>query len=290
LQIHLIDGTYELFRMFYGAPRVSVGAQEVGATRALLRNLATMLRRPEVTHVAVAFDTVIESFRNELFAGYKTGAGMDPELWSQFPLAEQAAAALGICVLPMRDFEADDGIATGAAIAAPDERVTKIWLCSPDKDLCQCVDGERVVLRDRRQKKTLDAAGVKAKFGVPPAAIPDLLALVGDTADGIPGIPRWGRKSAAKVLTRYERLEDIPGDPKHWDVKVRGATALSENLEARREQAALYKTLATLRRDAKPDIESVDAIEWKGVDETRLAALCQRIADPHVAEAPPRPA
>jgi 5'-3' exonuclease len=279
VKVHLVDGTYELFRMFFGAPsaRTSDG-REVGATRAFLRTLLQLLDTPGVTHVAVAFDTVIESFRNELFAGYKTGEGIDPLLWSQAPLVERAARAMGVVAWSMIEFEADDAIAAAAARFAGDPRVDEVVVCSPDKDLAQCVSGQRVVLWDRRRDQRLDEDGVRAKFGVSPASIPDYLALVGDTADGIPGIPKWGEKSAATVLARFGRLEDIPDDPKSWGIKVRGAEVLAENLRARRQEAALYRTLATLRTDV-PLLEDLDALEHRGADRTALEALCAELED-----------
>ena len=279
MYVHVVDGTYELFRMYFGAPSSEAAdGTEVGATRALLRSFAMMLRDPEVTHVGVAFDHVIESFRNELFDGYKTGEGMDPALYEQFPLAEAAARALGIVVWPMEEFEADDGLASAAAKFGGDPRVSQVRICSPDKDLAQCVRGERVVCFDRRKKTVMDEAGVRGKFGVAPASIPDYLALVGDAADGIPGIPRWGAKSAATVLAHYERLEAIPDDPAEWAIKVRGAKALAENLASRRADAALYRKLATLRLDA-PVPQDLDALRWRSVDMDALRALCEQLGD-----------
>ncbi|MCB9600884.1 MAG: flap endonuclease [Sandaracinus sp.] len=264
MHVHLVDGTYELFRMFYGAPSsTDAEGREVGATRALMRNLATLVKSEGVSHVAVAFDTVIESFRNDLFAGYKTGEGIDPALHGQFPLVEEACRALGIVTWSMVEFEADDAIATFAARASADPRVEKVLLASPDKDLLQCVEGTRVVQLDRRKDVELDEDATRAKLGVSPASVPDYLALVGDTADGIPGVPRWGAKGAAAVLTRWVHLDAIPADPKAWGVKVRGADALAASLNEHREAAWLYRTLATLRRDV-PLEESVDDLEWRG--------------------------
>ena len=263
MRVHLIDGTYELFRSYFGAPSAVVAGREVGAVRGLLASFAALLREPDVTHVAVAFDTVIESFRNGLYAGYKTGEGLDPLLWAQFPLAERAVRALGLVVWPMVEFEADDGLAAGAARFADDPRVERVLLCTPDKDLAQMVRGDRVVLLDRRQRTVLDEAGVLAKFGVPPASIPDLLALVGDPQDGIPGVPKWGRKSAATVLARYGHLEAIPNDAADWDVTVRGATTLAQSLAEHRDAAELYRRLATLRTDV-PFAETLDDLRWRG--------------------------
>jgi 5'-3' exonuclease len=279
MKVHLVDGTYELFRMFYGAPSARTDAgREVGASRALLRSLASLLAKEDVTHLGVAFDHVIESFRNELFDGYKTGEGIDEDLFGQFGLAEDVCRALGVVVWPMVEFEADDALAAMAARAAADERVSQVVIASPDKDLCQCVVGERVVLWDRRRDIVLDEARVIEKHGVPPASIPDLLALVGDTADGIPGIPRWGAKSAGAILSRYGHLDAIPADPSAWAIKVRGAPVLSENLEARREDAALYRVLATLRTDV-PLEEDVDALEHRGVDVAALEALGEALGE-----------
>jgi 5'-3' exonuclease len=278
MKIHVVDGTFELFRCFFGAPKASNDdGQEVGATRALLRTLLRLLEEDDCTHVGVAFDRVIESFRNDLFGGYKTGAGIEPELLSQFPLAEEAARALGVVVWPMVRFEADDALATAAHRWA--DEVDQVQICTPDKDMAQCVIGDRVVLRDRIRKTILDADGVVAKFGVPPQAIPDYLALVGDKADGIPGIPRWGAKSAATVLTAYGCIEDIPSDSEAWSVKVRGAARLSENLEAERSAAMLYRTLATLRTDVPLPQESLDELRWRGADRQRLHDVCQRLSD-----------
>lgn len=279
MKIHLVDGTYELFRMYYGAPpRAAPDGTEVGAVRALVGTLQYLLKEEGATHVACAFDTVIESFRNELFDGYKTGAGIDPLLLAQFPLAEEAVRALGITCWSMIEFEADDAIATFAYQHKDAPEVEQVHLCSPDKDLAQCVVGDRVVLNDRRRRSTLDEAGVKEKFGVPPSLIPDYLALVGDTADGIPGVPRWGAKSAAAVLSAHGGLEHIPPDPAAWQVKVRGAAALADSLNAMREEAALYKVLATLRTDV-PLQETLSDLEWKGPDEAALARLRERLGD-----------
>jgi 5'-3' exonuclease len=277
MQVHLIDGTYELFRHHYGAPPARApDGRDVGATCGLLRSLWSLLHQPGVDHVACAFDTVIESFRNDLFHGYKTSAGVEPALLAQFPLAERATAALGVRVWGMIELEADDAIATGAARYAADARVDRVVICSPDKDLAQAVAGERVVCFDRRRRTYLDEAGVLAKFGVPPASIPDWLALVGDAAGGIPGIPRWGAKSATAVLGRYLRLELIPDDAREWEVEVRGAAALAQSLAGARADADLYRRLATLRLDAPVD-ERVDALRWRGPDARTLAELCAEL-------------
>jgi 5'-3' exonuclease len=282
MQIHLIDGTYELFRAFYAVPP-SGGPQgaEVGAARVLFRSLSGWLKAAQVTHAAVAFDTVIESFRNDLFAGYKTGEGIDPALWSQFPLAERVTRALGIVTWSMLEFEADDALATFAIRAAQDPRVERVFMVTPDKDLAQCVQGTRVVGLDRHRNIVLDEAGVLAKFGVPPASIPDYLALVGDTADGIPGIPRWGAKSAGVVLSRFGDLTRIPPSAADWGVKVRGAEALAQSLAALREEAVLYRTLATLRLDV-PLPESPDDLALKGADRALMNALAGELGDTSV--------
>lgn len=279
VKVHLYDGTYELFRAFFGAPKAtSVTGQEVGATRGLMRSLLGPLLRGETTHVAIAFDHVIESFRNELFVGYKTSAGVPPELLAQFELAERATSALGIVTWPMVEFEADDALSTAAARFAADPRVEQVVICSPDKDLAQCVRGTRVVLFDRLRKKVLDEASVKAKFGVAPAAIPEWLALVGDAADGYPGIPKWGAKSSAAVLGRFGRLEAVPSDPTAWGLGKKSAMALAESLVQHRDELVLYRTLATLRLDV-PLCESLDDLEWKGAHRAALSELCNELGD-----------
>lgn len=233
-----------------------------------------LLREDGVTHLGAATDAVIKSFRNRLFDGYKTGEGVPPDLLAQFPLAEEALETLGVTVWAMREFEADDAIATAALRWVDD--VDRVVILSPDKDLMQCVIGDRVVTYNRRARKQFDEAGVIEKFGVLPTSIPDYLALVGDTADGVPGIRAWGAKSTATVLSRYVRIERIPSSPSAWDVEVRGATRLSTNLEAARREALLYRTLTTLRRDV-PLEESLGDLEWKGPDRNRFTALCKRL-------------
>ena len=259
MKLHLIDGTYELFRQHFGARRGR--SSRNGGLVGLAHTLTALLRQDDVTHVGVAFDHVIESFRNDLFDGYKTGAGLPEELTSQFHPAEDLCRALGVVVWPMVDFEADDALGTAAARFR--DQVDQVVIGTPDKDMAQCVVGDRVVLWDRMRKIVYDEDAVREKWGVAPASIPDWLALVGDSADGIPGIPRWGAKGAATVLARYGRIEDIPTDPATWDVKVRGAKGLSENLEPRRTDALLYKTLATLRTDA-PVPQTLDELRWTG--------------------------
>ena len=245
----------------------------VGAVRGLIQTLLVLLRQEDVTHVAVAFDHVIESFRNELFPGYKTGEGVPSDLLSQFDLAERAASALGLVVWPIVEFEADDAIATAAHRWWQAPGVDQVVICTPDKDLAQMVRGGRVVCLDRRRKRTLDEAGVEAKFGVSPESIPDYLALVGDSADGIPGVPRWGAKATAAVLHRYRHIENIPDDPASWHANVRGAAALGKTLAEHRGDATLYKKLATLRTDV-PLAETLEDLEWRGVPGRWFRALC----------------
>lgn len=277
--VHLVDGTYELFRAYFGAPKaLRSDGREVGAARALMSMWVAFAARRKVTHMAFAFDYVIESFRNDLFAGYKTGDGMPPDLYSQFRWAERIAHALGYASWPMVDFEADDALAAGAARWADHPDVEQVRICSPDKDLAQCVRGAKVVCYDRFKDAVMDEAGVVEKFGVPPAAIPDYLALVGDAADGIPGIPRWGAKSAAAVLARWGSITAIPDDPKQWQVTVRGADALAASLRERREAAGLYRTLATLRSDV-PLSESLDDLKWRGAYREEVEALCAELED-----------
>lgn len=292
MEIHLVDGTYELFRSFFGAPPAkNDGGVEVGATRGILRTLLALLEPGRIdggaTHVAVAFDTVIESFRNQLFPGYKTGEGIDPALMRQFPLAERASRALGLVTWSMIELEADDAIAAAAHAYAADPRVERILLCSPDKDLAQCVRGTRVVMLDRRRKTIADEDGVRAKFGIGPSSIPDWLALVGDSADGIPGVPRWGEKSASAILAKWIRLEDVPDDPKRWGVPIRGADALAASLREHRGVVGLYRTLATLRTDVVPS-ESIDALAWRGADKDALIELLDEIGEPQLIERVPR--
>jgi 5'-3' exonuclease len=282
MKVHLVDGTYELFRSFFGAPpSLSPDGREVGATRGILYSLWALLRSDGVTHVAAAFDHVIESFRNDLYPGYKTAEGVPPELMAQFPLAERATHALGIVVWPMVEFEADDALATGAARWA--DEVEQVVICSPDKDLTQCVRGERVICFDRRQQKTLDHLGVVTKFGVPPSSIADWLALVGDSADGYPGVPKWGAKSASALLARYDHIEDIPHDEHAWDVSVRGAAALGASLREHRADALLFKRLATLRTDA-PLPESLEDLRWQGARREELLLLCQELGETDLLE------
>lgn len=277
INLYLIDGTYELFRHYYGAPK-SHGpeGQPVGAVRGLLRSLLPLLQTEETTYIACAFDTQIESFRNELFEGYKDGSGITPDLLSQFEMAERAMHALGVVVWSMIAFEADDALATAAVHYPQQTDIDKVYLCSPDKDLGQCVTGDKVVMLDRRRKIELNEQGVEEKFGVPPASIPDWLALVGDSADGIPGLPRWGAKSSAAVLQRYKKIEFIPASADEWDLKVRGAANLANTLQSRFHEAQLYRTLATLRTDV-PLEETIDQLAWQGAHQDKLTAICEEI-------------
>lgn len=282
MNVHLVDGTYELFRHYYGAPRAeSVDGREVGAIRGVLASMLGLLA-DGATHVAVATDHVIESFRNDLWRGYKTGDGIEPDLLAQFHPLEDALEAMGLTVMRMVEFEADDALAAGAAVAAADPRVSRVLICTPDKDLAQSVADSRVVQFDRRARVMRDAAGVEAKFGVPPASIPDYLALTGDTADGYPGLPGWGPKSAAAVLAHYGTLERIPDDSRQWAVRVRGAAHLASTLAEYRAQANLFKELATLRLDA-PVFASVDGIRWRG-PHPAFPAICDRLGAPSLAQ------
>lgn len=262
--VHLIDGTYELFRHFYAVPPAqdTTGA-EVAAVRGVINSIRGMLNRGEATHVGVATDHVIESFRNDLWPGYKTGEGIDPNLLAQFPLLEDAMRAFGVTVWAMVEYEADDALAAAALQAAADPRVTQVRICTPDKDLAQCVSGTRIVQEDRLRRAIRDEAGVIAKFGVPPLSIPDYLALVGDSSDGYPGIPGWGAKSAAAVLAKFQHINQIPADWRSWGVNVARPGALSIALEKDRPLAMLFRDLATLRSGIEL-FESVDELEWKG--------------------------
>jgi len=278
MKIYLVDGTYELFRSHFGAPpRTAPDGREVGATLGLLRSLLMLVTTPGVTHVACAFDHVIESFRNDLYPGYKTGAGVDAALLAQFSLAEEAVSALGLVVWTMVEFEADDALASATARFKHDAEVEQIVICSPDKDLAQLVCGDRIVGWDRRRNILLDEAGVVAKFGVRPPSIPDWLGLVGDAADGFPGIPGWGEKSAAAVLAKYERLEAIPVDPHTWGLAANRAMRLAESLTQHRAEALRFRTLATLRVDV-PVTETLADLEWQGADE-RLKDVCHQLGD-----------
>jgi 5'-3' exonuclease len=279
MQIHLIDATYELFRAHY-APRPAVlGRDDVvlSGVSGLCDQLLYLLREEGATHVGCATDRVIESFRNDLYPGYKSSAGMDPALLAQFPIAEEAIEALGLVLWPMVEVEADDAIGTAAARFGADTAVEKILICTPDKDMAQCVVGERIVLRDRRRQITYDEAGVLEKWGVAPASIPDWLALVGDTSDGFPGLPGWGAKSAAAVLRRYGSIDDIPAKASEWDVKgVSGAVRLAAVLVEQREDALLFRTLARLRLDADLPQATAADLEWQGTARATWEAFCDR--------------
>ena len=271
----MIDGTYELFRYFYAMPPArDESGREVAAVRGVVTSVLGMITGG-ATHVAVATDHVIESFRNRLWSGYKTGEGIDPDLFAQFPLLEESLAAAGIVVWPMVELEADDALAAAAEIAARDPRVDRVIICTPDKDLAQCVRGTRIVQMNRRTRTIRDEAGVVAKFGVPPASIPDYLALVGDPADGYPGLPGWGAKSTAAVLAKYGHLESIPADWREWHVNAASAGALANTLSRERDRAFLFRTLATLRTDLDL-FESVDELRWKGPT-SAIAPLGARI-------------
>jgi 5'-3' exonuclease len=262
VDVYLIDGTYELFRYYHAVPSArDAQGMEVGAVRGVLGSVLGMINRG-ATHVGVATDHIIESFRNRLWPGYKTGAGIEPDLYLQFPLLEEALAAMGVVVWPMIEYEADDALASAAAAAARDSDVSRVIICTPDKDLAQCVEGARVVQLNRRTNVIRDEQGVIEKFGVPPASIPDYLALVGDSADGYPGLPGWGAKSAAAVLARFGHLESIPADPKQWHVNA-SASTLSATLERNRDLVLLFRDLATLRTEI-PLFVSIDELRWKG--------------------------
>jgi 5'-3' exonuclease len=263
MNVYLIDGTYELFRYFFAVPPTQdASGQEIGAVRGVLASVLSMIEGG-ATHIGVATDHVVESFRNELYPGYKTSEGVPPELLSQFPILEEALEAMGVKVWPMVEFEADDALASAATKAAQDASVERVIICTPDKDLSQCVVGQRVVQLDRRREVIRDEAGVIAKFGVKPASIPDYLAVVGDSADGYPGVAGWGEKAAGSVLSLYAHLEQIPKDWKTWDPAIRRARGLSDSLFAAWDDALLFRTLATLRLDV-PVFETLDDLRWQG--------------------------
>jgi 5'-3' exonuclease len=282
LDIYLIDGTYELFRHFYAVPSArDRDGREVGAVRGVLKSLLGMMT-VNTTYIAVATDHVIESFRNDLWAGYKTGEGIDPDLCAQFPLLEEMLTALGVVVWPMVEFEADDALAAGAAAASADSRVDRVFVCTPDKDLAQSVRGDRVVQMDRRMRTIRNEAGVVEKFGVPPASIPDYLALVGDDSDGYPGLPGWGARSAAAVLAKYGHIESIPADWTSWGVNASKPATLAATLVRERDRALLFRDLATLRVDI-PLFDNVDQLRWTGPT-SAFRALAERL---DAAEHPP---
>jgi len=277
--VHLIDGTYELFRYFYGIRRMKKGDPPFGAVQGVL-GLVLQMIETGATHIGVATDHVIESFRNELWDGYKTGAGIDAALWAQFHPLEEALTAMGVAVWPMVELEADDALASAAALAAANPAVENVCVWTPDKDLAQCVVAYRVVQVDRKSGKVRDAGGVREKFGVAPASIPDYLALVGDAADGYPGLAGFGAKSAAAVLARFEHIEAIPADGNEWRSNVAGSTRLAATLREQRELALLFRTLATLRSDAAL-FDDVDALRWRGPTEF-FAAYAERIGAPEL--------
>lgn len=287
MNLHLVDGTYELFRSFYGPPpKQAPDGREVGATIGLLRTLLSLIVNDGVTHIGVAFDHVIESFRNDLFPGYKTGEGIDPDLRSQFELAEEATAAMGLVVWPMVEFEADDAIATAAMRFKDHKSLDQVVICSPDKDLAQLVSDEKVVCWDRRREIIYDEPAVVEKYGVAPESIPDYLGLVGDKADGIPGIPAWGAKSAATLLARFRHIEQFPDDVEQWGITAGRARRLADNLNAEREEAMLYRELATLRLDV-PIQESLRDLEWRGARE-EFKQLCAALGNTDLPERMPR--
>jgi 5'-3' exonuclease len=275
LDVHLVDGTYELFRHYYALPSArDKDGREVAAVRGVLASVLGMMKGG-ATHVAVATDHVIESFRNGLWPGYKTGEGVEPDLLAQFPLLEEVLSSAGIVVWPMVEFEADDALAAGAAAAARDARVEQVIICSPDKDLAQCVRGTRIVQLNRRTGVTIDEAGVVQKFGVLPASIPDYLALVGDSADGYPGLKGWGAKSSGAALAKFLHIESIPLDSREWHVNTANASVLADTLARERERALLFRTLATLRTDI-PLFDNVDQLRWSGPT-PEFAAIAARL-------------
>lgn len=288
MQVHLVDGTYELFRHHFALPsRVNADGLEIAATRGVLMSMLTLLEEG-ATHVGIATDRTVESFRNELWDGYKTGEDLDPELGDQFPVLDEVLEAAGFAVFGMIEHEADDGLASAAAVAAADRSVERVVICTPDKDLAQCVVGTRVVQFDRRKGQVYDHDGVIERFGVAPASIPDYLALMGDSADGFPGLPGWGAKSASSVLFRYGHIEEIPVDPADWDVAVRGAAKLAATLEEQRDLALLFRRIATVVTDA-PTVTEVGQLRWTGptdgladalarIDATRLTGRIEELA------------
>lgn len=283
MKIHLVDGTYELFRAHFGAPpKKAPDGMEIGATLGLVRSMMLLLSDPEVTHVAVTFDHVIESFRNKLYPGYKSSEGVDPVILNQFALAEKLVSALGMAVWPMTKFEADDAIATAVYRFKKSKSVEQIVICSVDKDLTQMVDGDRVICWDRRREIVLNEKGVIEKFGVLPESIPDYLALVGDSADGYPGIQGWGAKSAAAVLAKFKHIEDIPKDPTKIPLGLGRATTLAENLQQNYKDALLFRELSTLRKDV-PLKESLNDLKWQGAY-PRLRKLCKELGEERIPE------
>ena len=286
MKLHLVDATFELFRAYYSPGRPferGPDGRPVNAVHGVIDSMLSILREPDVTHIAAATDYVIESWRNDMFAGYKSSAGIDPDLLAQFRDVERGLRSLGITTWPMVDDEADDGLATAVGRFADDPRLEQVVICSVDKDLAQCVRGERIVLRDRMRRITYDEAGVIAKFGVEPESIPDYLALVGDSSDGYPGLPGWGSKSAAAVLAKFKHLEEIPASPLEWDVPVRNAVRLSATLQQQRADAFLYKRLATLNTDAAISGD-LDSLAWKGVPRDEFLAFCDELGFDRIRE------
>ena len=278
MDVHLIDGTYELFRHFFAVPAsADINGQEIGAVRGVLTSVLSMIGRG-ATHIGVATDHVVESFRNNLYPGYKTSEGVAPKLLSQFPVLEKALEAMGVVVWPMVHYEADDALASAAGKAAKHDSVRRVFICTPDKDLSQCVVGTRVVQLDRRRDLLRDESGVVAKFGVKPHSIPDYLAVVGDSADGFPGLPGWGVKAAVLTLSQYPHLEDIPRDWQAWHPSIKRARLLSESLFNAWNDALLFRTLATLRLDV-PVFDTVEDLRWKG-PHPNFAEHCQRMKSP----------
>ena len=278
MDVHLVDGTYELFRQFFGRPgHQNRSGREVGATRAVLRNMLAMLD-DGATHIAVATDSVIQSFRNDLYDGYKTGEGMDPEILQQFPLLDDGLRAVGLVTYGMVAYEADDAMGAAAAMAAADPEVDRVLICTPDKDMAQCVRQGKVLLFDRRKDKLYDVEDVIEKFGVRPESIPDYLGLVGDAADGFPGLPGWGAKSAARVLARYGHIENIPLSAGQWDITVRGGAKLAQTLASHLDEAFLFRKIATLALDA-PVSNSVDELRWSG-PAAELPAIAEELDAP----------
>jgi 5'-3' exonuclease len=278
MKLHLVDATFELFRAFYSRPpRRAPDGRPVNAVQGLIDSMLSLLREDDLSHIGAATDFVIESWRNDVFDGYKSSAGIDRALLAQFRDAERALAALGIAVWPMVEDEADDGIATAVERFGGDPRLEQIVVCSVDKDLAQLVDGERIVLRDRMRRVTYDEDGVVAKFGVRPTSIPDYLALVGDSSDGYPGLPGWGAKSAAAVLAKFEHLDAIPESVLDWQLDIRNASRLAATLAEQRSTAYLYRTLATLKRDSALAADSLDDLEWRGVPRATFVALCEEL-------------
>jgi 5'-3' exonuclease len=280
MKLHLVDATFELFRAYYSRPpRRAPDGRPVNAVQGLIDSMLSLLREPDLTHIGAATDYVIESWRNDLYPGYKTSAGMDPDLLAQFRDAERALVALGIKTWPMVPDEADDAIATAVARFGDDSRLEQIVVCSVDKDLSQLVEGSRIVLRDRMRRITYDEAGVIEKFGVPPESIPDYLALVGDSSDGYPGLPGWGAKSAGAVLSKFRHIDAIPASALDWELDIRNASRLAATLEERRDEALLYRTLATLNRDSDlgETTRTLDDLEWHGVPRASFIGLCDEL-------------